>query len=50
VGIDVSPTGWDSTMVAYPYVYSHAGKTHMIYNGNGFGLSGFGYAVLAQPL
>jgi hypothetical protein len=50
VGIDVSPTGWDSTMVAYPYVYLHNGKTYMIYNGNGFGKSGFGYAVLTQQM
>ena len=47
VGIDVSETGWDSEMIAYPYVYKHKGKKYMIYNGNGFGKSGFGYAVLA---
>ena len=46
VGIDVSAEGWDSVMVTYAHVYEHKGKTHMIYNGNGFGKSGFGYAVL----
>ena len=45
VGIDVSTEGWDSEMVAYAHVYEHAGRLHMIYNGNGFGRSGFGHAV-----
>jgi len=45
VGIDVSATGWDSEMIAYPYVYQHKGKTCMLYNGNGFGRAGFGYAI-----
>lgn len=45
-GIDVSDDGWDSEMIAYPYVYHHNGRMHMLYNGNGFGRSGFGYAVM----
>lgn len=45
-GLDVSETGWDSEMLAYPYVYEHQGRKYMVYNGNGFGRSGFGYAVL----
>jgi hypothetical protein len=48
VGIDVSENGWDSIMIAYPYVYKHKGRRYMIYNGNGFGRSGFGYAVLEE--
>ncbi len=44
VGIDVSDNGWDSEMMAYPYVYKHKERTYMFYNGNGFGQSGFGYA------
>jgi hypothetical protein len=44
-GIDVAEQGWDSEMIAYPYVYWRQGSVHMIYNGNGFGRSGFGYAV-----
>ena len=44
-GIDVSPTGWDSEMIAYPYILCHGGRKYMFYNGNGFGRSGFGYAV-----
>jgi len=46
VGIDISGEGWDSMMVAYPNLYRYNGKTYMLYNGNGFGKSGLGYAVL----
>jgi hypothetical protein len=44
-GIDVSDEGWDSEMIAYPYVFDDRGSRYMLYNGNGFGQSGFGYAV-----
>jgi len=46
VGIDVSENGWDSEMIEYPCVYEYKGKKYILYNGNGFGRSGFGYAVL----
>jgi len=46
VGMDVSETGWDSEMIAYPQVYDHKGMIYMVYNGNGFGSSGFGLAIL----
>ena len=45
-GLPVSAEGWDSTMTCYPFVLSFDGKTVMFYNGNGFGRTGFGYAVL----
>ncbi len=45
-GIDVSEEGWDSEMVCFAYVYDHKGERYMIYNGNGFGASGIGYAKL----
>ncbi|SDY41830.1 hypothetical protein SAMN05444004_101399 [Jannaschia faecimaris] len=45
-GIDVSETGWDSDMICYPYVFEHAGQVWMLYNGNGYGATGFGLAVL----
>jgi hypothetical protein len=48
VGIDRSDEGWDSQMMAYPYVYEHRGRTYLLYNGNGFGETGFGYAVLEE--
>jgi hypothetical protein len=44
-GIDVSASGWDSEMIAYPFVLRSQNKKYMFYNGNGFGRSGFGYAV-----
>jgi len=47
-GIEVSATGWDSEMVAYPFVFEVDGVRHMLYNGNGFGRSGFGHARLDE--
>lgn len=45
-GISVSDGGWDSAMIEYPYVFDHDGRRYMLYNGNGYGKSGFGMAVL----
>lgn len=45
-GIDVSASGWDSEMIEYPFVLDHAGERYMLYNGNGYGKTGFGLAVL----
>jgi predicted GH43/DUF377 family glycosyl hydrolase len=45
-GIDVSPSGWDSEMIEYPFVFDHKGKRYMLYCGNGYGNTGFGLAVL----
>jgi hypothetical protein len=45
-GIDVSRHGWDAEMIEYPYVFCHKNKTYLLYNGNGYGKSGFGYAIL----
>jgi predicted GH43/DUF377 family glycosyl hydrolase len=47
-GIDVSRTGWDSDMIEYPFVFDHAGQRYMLYNGNGYGKTGFGLATLEQ--
>jgi len=44
--LDVSPSGWDSEMVEYPFVFDHKGHRYMLYNGNGFGRSGIGLARL----
>lgn len=38
--------GWDSEAIAYPYLLKLGDKKIIFYNGNGFGRSGFGYAVL----
>lgn len=45
VGITKSETGWDSLMNEYCTTYVHEGIRYLIYNGNGFGASGFGYAI-----
>jgi hypothetical protein len=45
-GIDVSTSGWDSEMISYPFVFDHGGRRYMLYNGNGYGRSGFGVARL----
>lgn len=47
-GIDVSAGGWDSEMIEYPFVFDHKGHRYMMYNGNGYGKTGFGLAVLAN--
>jgi hypothetical protein len=47
-GIDVSDSGWDSEMIAYPYVFDRGGNRYMLYSGNGFGRDGMGLAVLEQ--
>jgi hypothetical protein len=46
VGIDVSAQGWDSEMIEYPCVFEHDGSWFMLYNGNGYGATGIGLAVL----
>jgi hypothetical protein len=49
-GIDVSPDGWDSSMICYPYVVECDGRIIMFYSGNGFGQTGVGCAVWEGPL
>jgi len=46
VGIARSESGWDCEMIEYPFVFDHGGQRYMLYNGNGYGKSGFGLAVL----
>ena len=45
-GIGLSDSGWDSEMICYPHVFFHDGQKVMLYNGNGYGRTGFGYAVM----
>jgi hypothetical protein len=45
IELDVSSDGWDSEMVAYPYIIKEKNKLIMFYNGNGFGKSGIGVAT-----
>ena len=44
-GLDVSPDGWDSEMIAYPSLFEHRGRRYLLYNGNRYGQTGFGLAV-----
>lgn len=44
--LDTSEMGWDSEMTAYPFVLRHGGAAYMLYNGNGYGKTGFGLAVM----
>ncbi len=46
VGIDVSESGWDSEMIEYAFVFEHKGIKYMLYNGNSFGKTGLGYAIM----
>jgi predicted GH43/DUF377 family glycosyl hydrolase len=45
-GIDVSESGWDSESLQYAFVFEHDQQTFMLYNGNGYGKTGFGLAVM----
>ena len=40
-----SESGWDSEMLCYATVIKHDGYYYMLYNGNEFGKTGFGYAI-----
>src|SRR5262245_58108088 len=48
VGIEASPEGWDSEMIEYPAVFDLSGDRYMLYNGNGYGRSGMGLAILVE--
>ncbi len=48
VGIDVSREGWDSEMIEYPFVFDHDTNRYMLYNGNGYGRTGIGLAMLER--
>jgi hypothetical protein len=48
-GIDVSGCGWDSQMVCFACIQKTRYGTYMFYNGNNYGESGFGAALL-EPL
>ena len=48
-GIERSEDGWDSEMISYPFVIKVDQNVYLFYNGNQFGKTGFGYAIL-KPL
>ncbi len=47
-GIEVATSGWDSEMIEYPFVFDHQGQRCLLYNGNGYGGTGFGLALLER--
>jgi len=47
-GISKSDSGWDSTMICYPYVVAIDSQYYLFYNGNSFGREGFGCAKLVD--
>ena len=48
-GLEPASEGWDSEMVCYPAVCGTEGRRYLLYNGNGYGATGIGYAVEVAP-
>lgn len=46
-GMGASESGWDSEMVAYPFVFRRE-RLYMLYNGNGYGRTGIGLACAEE--
>lgn len=46
VNLNPSEGQWDSDMICYPYIFDYNNKRYMLYNGNGYGKTGFGIATL----
>jgi hypothetical protein len=46
LGLAAGTAEWESTMVEYPCVFDCSGRRYMLYNGNEYGRSGVGLAVL----
>jgi len=47
-GITNSDSGWDSISIEYPYIFENNGIKYMLYNGNNYGSTGFGYAIYSD--
>lgn len=45
MGLAPSSHGWDSEMTCYPALFQHRAQLWLLYNGNGFGRTGFGLAI-----
>ncbi|WP_432662700.1 hypothetical protein R9X47_19370 [Wukongibacter baidiensis] len=50
VGIDISQIGWDNESISYPFIFDEieTGTRYMLYNGNQYGKSGLGAAILVE--
>ncbi len=49
VGLNVPANGFDDDMLCYPSVIVHDDRIYLFYNGNSFGVAGFGVAVAPRP-
>lgn len=47
-GITTSESGWDSEMIEYPFILDLNNERYMFYNGNGYGRTGIGLAILEK--
>ncbi len=45
-GIEPSASGWDAGMIEYPAVFDLEGRRYMLYNGDDYGRTGIGLAIL----
>jgi hypothetical protein len=48
LGLTAGPEEWESQMVEYPCVFDWNGRRFMLYNGNNYGRSGVGIAILDE--
>lgn len=48
IGKSDTPGDFDYQMINYAHRFTHAGETHILYNGNGFGVNGFARAQLVK--
>jgi hypothetical protein len=44
-GLEPSAEGWDAEMIAYPAIFDVGETRYLLYNGNGYGRTGIGYAT-----
>ncbi|MEX0811986.1 MAG: hypothetical protein WD048_07195 [Chitinophagales bacterium] len=48
IKLDTSNSGWDFEMLCYPFIFDYNDDRFMLYNGNGYGKTGFGIAKLLK--
>lgn len=48
IRLTISSKGWDSQMICYGYVFNFQNEKYMLYNGNEYGKTGFGIAILEK--
>jgi len=46
--LNKSKDGWDSQMCCYPALLNYKDRTYLFYNGNNYGETGVGYAILEK--